>query len=179
MKAFLCLGLLLLTAAVTRAGIFCHCDDCGSQASCCKVCRCVPSKKKVTKTEYECECEDFCVPGRSIRSKECDECGHKKWVYTPTCAQVRTRKKLVKKDNTKEVCTVKWVVENLCPNCCAKVEKADSSAMVLKDSSDSLADQAKPSIVRAGGEAALSDMDAKFSTRLFPAGFFSREPRSE
>jgi hypothetical protein len=179
MKTFLCLALLLLTATISRAGIFCHCDDCGSQASCCKVCRCVPSKKKVTKTEYECECEDFCVPGKSSRCKECDECGHKKWVYTPTCAHVRTRKKLVKKDNTKEVCTVKWVVENLCPNCCAKVEKSDSSAMVLKDSEDSPAEQEKPTVVRADDQAVAGDRDARFPTRLFPAAFFSKEPRSE
>ena len=38
----------------------------------------MPSTKKVTKTEYECECEDFCVPGPSLRTVCHDECGKKK-----------------------------------------------------------------------------------------------------
>lgn len=97
-----------------------RCEGCGCAANCCKVCRCVPSTKKVTKVTYSVECEDFCVPGKSDRSVACDECGHKKHVYTPTCAQVHTRRNLIKHETVKEVPTTKWVVENLCHECVAR-----------------------------------------------------------
>ena len=77
----------------------------------------MPSTRKVTKTEFDCECEEFCVPGPSLRTVCHDDCGKKKIIYTPTCAEVRTRKKLVKKETSTTVPTTKWVVENLCPKC--------------------------------------------------------------
>jgi hypothetical protein len=51
--------------------------------------------------------------------------------------------------------------------------------MVLKDSEDSPAEQEKPTVVRADDQAVAGDRDARFPTRLFPAAFFSKEPRSE
>jgi hypothetical protein len=96
------------------------CEHCGCQANCCKICRCVPEIKKVTKTEYDCECEDFCVPGKSHHEVVCDECGKRKHEYTPTCATMRTRKKLVKHETVTKKVTYKWVVENLCPACAAR-----------------------------------------------------------
>ena len=129
MKPFICCALVLLAGATAQAGDCC--EGCGCDALCCKVCRCVPSTKKVTKTEYSCECEDFCVPGPSLRTVCHDECGKKKIVYTPTCAEVRTRKKLVKKETSKDVPTTKWVVENLCPKCASQKtsEPAPNDAM--------------------------------------------------
>src|SRR5262245_5063790 len=115
MKSLLCGAAVLVwlvLAAPLLAGDDC-CAGCGCAAECCKVCRAVPSTKKVTKVTYECECEDFCVPGKSDHCVNYDECGHKKHIYTPTCAKVRTRTKLIKKETTTEVPTTKWVVENL------------------------------------------------------------------
>jgi hypothetical protein len=96
------------------------CEHCGCQCQCQKTCRLICETKKETKTTYCCECEDFCVPGPSDRCLTYDECGKKKWVYTPTCATVRSRTKLVKKDVTKEVPAYRWVVENLCESCANK-----------------------------------------------------------
>ncbi|HUY34694.1 MAG TPA: hypothetical protein VMV69_18255 [Pirellulales bacterium] len=99
-----------------------HCDHCGCRQECKKVCRLVHGTKKETKTEYGCECEDFCVPGRSRKCGvkcDCDAHGHKyrHIVWQPTCAEVRTRKKLVKKDISKEVPDDRWVVEEICRGC--------------------------------------------------------------
>lgn len=99
-----------------------RCNCCGCQSACSKVCRPVPGTKKVTKVEYSVKCEDFCVPGPSARTTVCDECGHKKIVYTPTCAEVRTRKKLVKTETVRKVPTTEWVVENLCASCARKCD---------------------------------------------------------
>jgi hypothetical protein len=119
MKSFICCALVLLTGAASAQAGDC-CDSCGCDSRCSKVCRPVPSTKTVTKTEYSCECEDFCVPGRSLRTVCHDECGKKKIVYTPTCGEVRTRKKLVKKETSTTVPTTKWVVENLCLRCASQ-----------------------------------------------------------
>lgn len=108
-----------------------HCAHCGCNCCCQKVCRVVCTTKKVPKTTYTCECEDFCVPGKSEHCVTRDECGKKKHVYTPTCAYVRTKKKLVKHETNQEVPTYKWVVEYLCDNCahrCAMNEAAASTA---------------------------------------------------
>jgi hypothetical protein len=84
------------------------------------VCRVICETKKVPKVTYSCECEDFCVPGPSERTRVCDCDNCKKWVYTPTCGTVRTRKKLVKHEEMKEVVSYRWVVENMCPACATK-----------------------------------------------------------
>ena len=115
-------------ATIAVADECCHrCERCGCSAECCKVCRCVPDVKKVTKTTYSCECEDFCVPGPSQHCVTCDECGKKQHNFTPSGATMRTRKKLVKHETTSEVKTYKWVVENVCPHCAAR-EQADAAS---------------------------------------------------
>ncbi|MGD9722495.1 MAG: hypothetical protein AB7O59_13400 [Pirellulales bacterium] len=96
------------------------CAHCGCHDNCCKVCRVVCETKKVTKPVYDCECEDFCIPGKSECCWTCDECGHRKREYTPTCGKVHTRVKLVKRNETKEVKSYKWVVEDLCTNCATR-----------------------------------------------------------
>jgi hypothetical protein len=118
---------IVLSASSAQAGHFCH--HCGCERNCKKVCRLECGTKKETKTEYAAECEDFCVPGHSKKCGvkiECDGQGHhhRKVIWQPTCAKVHTRKKLVKKEVTKEVPDYKWVVEEYCCVCgqCMKVE---------------------------------------------------------
>src|SRR5262245_56484775 len=84
------------------AGEHACCAHSGCQAACEKVCRLVCETKKVTKIEYSCQCEDFCVPGPSERCVTVDCCGDKQVHYTPTCATVRTRAKLVKHERVEE-----------------------------------------------------------------------------
>ncbi len=117
MKSIVYCCLLLLASTIARADCcdHCHCDN-----NCCKVCRLVCETKTVVKPEYDCECEDFCVPGKSECCVVCDECGNKKKVFTPTCGCVRTRVKLVKKEKKEQVTVYKCVVENLCPGCSQK-----------------------------------------------------------
>jgi hypothetical protein len=111
-----------------QAGHFC--EHCGCHRNCRKVCRLECGKKKETKIEYGMECEDFCVPGHSKKcgvKVECDCNGHhhRTVIWQPTCAKVHTRKKLVKKEVTKEVPDYKWVVEEYCCVCgqCVKVDR--------------------------------------------------------
>lgn len=87
---------------------------------CRKVCRVVCEVKKVPKVSYDCECEAFCVPGPSVRSTVCDDCGHKHHVYTPTCGKLRTRTKMIKHTDYVEKAAYKWVVENVCCGCAEK-----------------------------------------------------------
>src|SRR5579859_1082585 len=121
----------LAIAAPLRAGDCCgeRCDICGCQSQCQKICKIVKETKKVPVVKYDVECEDFCIPGPSSRCGkkcecECDPCtGHCKhhhnWIYEPSdCAQIRTKKKLVKIETTKEVPSYKWVVQKVCGHCC-------------------------------------------------------------
>jgi hypothetical protein len=126
MKAFLSCALLL--AFCQSALAQCCCDHCGCQSDCHKICRVVCETKKVPKIEYDCECEDFCVPGPSCRTTVCDECGNKKHVYTPGCGEVRTRTKLVKKETMEEKVVYKWVVQTVCGNCESRCVAADKAA---------------------------------------------------
>jgi len=136
MLRIICCSLVLVACgtAAAKAGDCCdQCDRCGCQCACQKVCRLVPTTKKVPKVTYTCECEDFCVPGPSDHCVTCDECGKKKHVYTPTCAKVRTRTKLVKHETMEEVPTHKWVVETVCNGCagkCSETPTGDASAML-------------------------------------------------
>ena len=139
----------ILTTSITIAGD--RCGHCGCNACCEKVCRLVVEDKKVQITCWGCECEDFCEPGPSCRScKNCEEvcnfCGEngsekicsqpKKfvwydWIPNP-CAEVHTKKKLMKKTVTKTVPGYKWVVEDLCATCESKAVGApivDGSAV--------------------------------------------------
>lgn len=56
----------------------------------------------------------------------CDECGHKRRVYTPTCGKLRTRTKLVKHETFEEKVVYKWVVENICCSCAEKTGAAQA-----------------------------------------------------
>jgi hypothetical protein len=118
---------VLVFVSSAQAGHFCH--HCGCDRNCKKVCRLECGTKKETKTEYAAECEDFCVPGHSKKCGvkiecDCDGHHHRKVIWQPTCAKVHTRKKLVKKEVTKEVPDYKWVVEEYCCVCgqCVKVD---------------------------------------------------------
>lgn len=98
-----------------------HCHRCKCECSPQKVCRLVCEMKETTKVTYGCKCEDFCVPGPSQRCQadcacgHCSECKANSWV--PTCAKVKTRKVLDKKEEKVMKPTYKWVVEYLCPEC--------------------------------------------------------------
>jgi hypothetical protein len=110
-----------------------HCDRCGCRQKCNKVCRLERGTKKEIKTEYSCEHEDFCVPGPSRKCGmrcECDSHGHTRRhiVWEPTCAKVRTRTKLVKKEVTKEVPDYKWVVEEICCGCGCCLTRSEQTA---------------------------------------------------
>lgn len=175
MKSFLCCALVLLVGAASVQAGDC-CEGCGCAASCSKVCRLVPSTKKVTKTEYECECEDFCVPGRSLRTVCHDECGKKKIVYTPTCAEVRTRKKLVKKETSTTVPSTKWVVENLCPRCAGQktsdpaVRDGMAEANVAPSDLKALAADVGASQGNSSGGGFASRVRSDLARVLWPAG---------
>jgi len=131
---------VLAVAAKAGEGLFGHCAHCGCQENCCKVCRLVCEEKKVEVVCWGCECEDFCVPGPSKPGCKhceivCDECAAdskvhshaKKFVWTewiPGCAEIHTKKKLMKKTIVKKVPSYKWVVEDLCKDCEAKAPAA-------------------------------------------------------
>ncbi|HUY93008.1 MAG TPA: hypothetical protein VMV10_30035 [Pirellulales bacterium] len=119
------------TASTSEAGLQ-YCDHCGCQRHCKKVCRLVCGKKKEIKIEYECESEDFCLPGRSVKCGQVCErnrlgikCCHA--VLKPVCAQVRTRNVLVKKQSEKEVPDYNWVVEKVCCHCGQKIKDGEES----------------------------------------------------
>jgi len=124
MKPVLSLAIILATCRCAWAEGCC--EYCGCQAPCRKVCRLVCEVKQVPKTTYDCALEEFCVPGKSVRSTVCDECGHKHHVYTPTCGKVRTRTKLIKHETFEEKVAYKWVVENVCCACAAEGAEAGS-----------------------------------------------------
>lgn len=138
---------LCAVAAIAHAGD--RCDDCGCQACCQKVCRLVVEAKKVEIVCWGCKCEDFCLPGPSCRGCKncegvCNFCDEKDakapyaepkkfvwydWVPNP-CADVFTKKKLMKKTITKTVPSYKWVVEEVCPDCEQKCVGAPIAAGV-------------------------------------------------
>ena len=98
------------------------CNHCGCEAQCGKVCRLVCETKLVTKTIYDCKCEDFCIPGPSSRSKVCmadccDGCRHKTYCWTPGSAHMRTRKVLAKTEIRIAKPSYRRVVEDLCQQC--------------------------------------------------------------
>lgn len=121
--------LALALAATASAGEASqrYCGHCGCQRHCKKVCRLICGTKKETKTEYECQCEDICIPGRSVKCGEkceCNRLGIKccHAVLKPVCGKVRTKRVLVKKQVEKEVPDYKWVVEKVCCHCGQKLD---------------------------------------------------------
>ena len=113
---------VLAAVSTSTAG---HGDNCGQHCGCScecqKICRLVCETKEVTKVTYRCKCEDFCVPGPSQRCQNdcncghCDSCNQVTWI--PTCAEVKTRKVLVKTEEKTKKPSYRWVVEYLCPQC--------------------------------------------------------------
>jgi hypothetical protein len=128
------LAMALAAFYAVRAGEGPCCANCGCHSSCNKVCRLVCEEKKVEVVCWNTECEDFCVPGPSKPGCKhcepaCDECAlhGKKFVWTewiPGCAEIHTKKKLMKKTIVKKVPSYKWVVEDLCKDCEAKAPAA-------------------------------------------------------
>ena len=118
-----------------------HCRLCSSCENCCKVCRVVMEERKITTTCYGYKCEDFCVPDPSCPDHQhcesvCESQGGKEPIHCPKplvwthwipggCGTVYTRKKLMKKTVTKKVPSFKWVVEDLCAACQAKVSQME------------------------------------------------------
>jgi len=92
----------------------CHCHACG------KVCRVVCEMKKIKKTVWVVECEEFCVPlpGCCEGKRHCcqtsgcrDSCASpRRPMSVPRCGKVRCRKKLIKKEFTYAVPVYKCVV---------------------------------------------------------------------
>jgi len=144
--------LVASSSTLALAGDCSKCQHCGCAAECQKTCRLICETKKVPKLTYTCECEEFCVPGPSTRCVECDDCGNKKYTYTPTCAGVRTRKKVVKHETTEEQPSYRWVVEDVCGACAGKCA-ADKSAVATK----SPAEQSKPNVQQVNYETATRE----------------------
>jgi hypothetical protein len=109
-----------------------------------KVCVPVCETIKETTFEYQCRCEDFCIPGPSkcvgYRCEtDCDGCTHRVKVMQPTCGCVHTRQVLLKVPVVKEKCVTKWVVKTICCGCnnacgsctCTAGEVADLGAAAL------------------------------------------------
>lgn len=110
---------LLGQVAPVEAGHACnHCGSCQG----CKVCKLVPDVKKIVTFEYRLQCEDFCLhgPSKCVGTKnvcDCNGCSHCEPVMQPTCACVKTIRKLVKIPVVKEECGWKCVVVNRCRGC--------------------------------------------------------------
>lgn len=111
-----------------------NCAHCGCACACQKVCRLVCEEKKVEIVCWGCKHEDFCLPGPGERGCKhcetvCDDptvCNKPKdfvWYdWIAGCASLHTKTKLMKKTITKKVPSYKYVVEDLCEGCKAKVE---------------------------------------------------------
>jgi hypothetical protein len=115
------------------------CKYCNAPA-CCRICRSVPEKQKVSETVFSVECEDFCVPGRS--SVQCQEsvdengCVTTEREWIPNAERMRQRMKLVKSTETKEETKWKLVVEHVCQQCaqCPPSTEKDASKEQSKES---------------------------------------------
>jgi hypothetical protein len=126
MKTFSIGAFLLVAAFVNQAlaGDGCCCGHCGC-ANVKKVCRLVCEMKDVTTYEYEAECKDICLPGKST----C--CGHHwepdchAWLgckkvhdWQPHCScHIRHQKLLVKVPVKKKVPSYPCVVDCICNQC--------------------------------------------------------------
>jgi hypothetical protein len=119
-----CLFIVLCTlAARTEAGDPC-CTQCGCPQPAQKTCRLVCDVTLVPKVEYACICEDFCLSGPSqqcgqVCTADCaTPCSkHCRSIWKPSCAEVRTRNKLVKRIVLVEKPVYRWVVEDACCQC--------------------------------------------------------------
>ena len=133
----LCLLLGLIASCLVGAGMpQSKCARCGAVCPCKKVCRLVCEEKSVEVVCWGCKCEDFCVPGPGCPGCEhcksvcqsCDEskpsgvCSEPKafhWkTWCPSFARMYTKTKLMKRTEIVKVPTYKYVVEDVCCNCC-------------------------------------------------------------
>ena len=143
------------TAAQDDRGTPSRCADCRRHAACRKkVCRVVCDIKEVTKSYWCVECEEFCAPlpscGSALRSlwgllgwggSDCcsepacrpgcdagggDGCPAAR-ADPPRCGPVRAKKKLVKKEVTREVPVYQCVVKHLCDPCSAACDAAEEA----------------------------------------------------
>jgi hypothetical protein len=140
----------LLVAALTgqaNAEQGCCCAHCGCAAPCQKVCRLVCEEKKVDVFCWGCKCEEFCLPCHSkpgCRHCEtvCNDCATcdpkvpqsepKRFIWSdwfPSGARIYTRTKLMRKTDTVTVPSYKWVVEDLCAECTARVERSGETVV--------------------------------------------------
>lgn len=159
---------MLVSNAARDVSGQCRCDRCG-RAGGHKICRLVCETKEVDVTCWDSECEDFCLPGPgkmgcrhhekvctrggscadgccdagcdSVGSGNCGRGG--KWfawrVTIPGCARIFTKKNLMKKTVTKEVCVYRWKIENLCGSCqteCQPVEVPKEAAVPAPPATD-------------------------------------------
>jgi hypothetical protein len=114
---------ILLMASASQAGEPSCCSGCGCPGGLKPVCRLVCEMKEVTEWVYDCKCEDFCVPGKSIK---CDTCasgcasphGHDHGCWQPTCGKVYNRTVLVKYPLKKQIPTYRCEVVYVCDRCC-------------------------------------------------------------
>jgi len=160
------LSLLLITMGFVSRGQAHPCAHCGCEATCQKTCRLVCEEKKVEVFCFGCKCEDFCVPCRSCQGCEhsetvCDECmasdqcdacdqnvphsepkGFVWFDWFPGGAKIYTRTKLMRKSEFVTVPSYKWVTEDLCPQCAAKVAESESARIARQP------DDAKSSTLR-------------------------------
>lgn len=120
-------------------------DVCANSASCCgKTCKVVCEMKKVTKTVWVVECEEFCpsLPGCPCGCNTCatgyneskcqgGECASlRKPMVPPQCCGVKTKKKLVKKEIECEVPVYKCVVTGHGAGCARDCGEANGAASV-------------------------------------------------
>lgn len=135
------MSLVALLGMLAQAQADQNCTNC-NQSACCAQCGCGLRPKKVcrakcemkpqTTFEYDCKCEDFCVPGHSkccgVRKvPDCNAwCGYRKeHIWQPSCGCVRTRKVLVKVPVTRQVPVYTCEVVCICHGCgCTQVDEA-------------------------------------------------------
>ena len=118
------LALTLIAVPWAQAHEDC-CQSCGCKPRLRKVCRLICETEEVAETKFDCECEHFCIPGPSEKCGvdcECDCRRHHgkscRTIWKPSqSGEVRTRKKLVIKEEKKEVPKYRWVVEYVCDEC--------------------------------------------------------------
>ncbi len=138
------------------------CNDCGVR----KTCKVVCEMKKVKKTTWVVECEEFCasLPGCGHGCKSscggCDDTGcdggcggdscasPRKPMVRPKCGKVRCRKKLVKKTITCEVPVYKCIVV-CCNDGCSDGCDTGSDDSVWEKSAPAMAPVSTKSITRA------------------------------
>lgn len=128
-RVFLAAAMCLLTTGLARGEQACATSaGCPKCPSCGKACKVVCEMKKVTKTVWVVECEEFCpsLPGCPWDCKSCPagckdgacqsgECASlRKPMVPPQCCGVKTTKKLVKKEIECEVPVYKCVVACQC-----------------------------------------------------------------